>query len=80
MSSERASFAGRRISLQSQTRGCAKQEEFLLILGHNDLANDSSQVAPRRQGHYLNFAYSALACVRMGMSESASSQSLRKSL
>ena len=31
-------------------------------------------------GHYCRFAYSALACFRMGMSESASFQRVRKSL
>ena len=32
------------------------------------------------RGNYCSFAYSALACFRMGMSGSASFQSVRKSL
>jgi len=40
------------------------------------------QCPPPRARHsrcYCSFAYSALACFRMGMSESASFQSVRKS-
>jgi hypothetical protein len=33
----------------------------------------------KSRGHYCSFAYSALACFRMGMSGSASFQIVRKS-
>jgi hypothetical protein len=41
MSSERASFAGRRISLQSQTEELAPNRKISLLMQDNDLANDT---------------------------------------
>ena len=61
-----------------------REIDFELVLhrllrppGYQELA---PLAASRFAGNYCNFAYSALACLRTRMSESASFQSVRKSL
>ncbi len=49
-----------------------------LAVAYGNLGQPRSIATLTAEKHYCNFAYSALACFRMGMSGSASFQSMRK--
>jgi len=72
-----------RVIMSPLTRMRADIHEAFLALGCVLICwrfLDEQETVERTFSSYCSFAYSALACLRMGMSESASFQSVRKSL